>query len=846
MKRTIFTFMALILATLDVTQAQVITNVPPTTGNDRFLDEIYTSMKRPGLSVIGFDNAGNHSKGYGLKQILNQVYVTGSNTQKELFKNIIDFSIDNDINPNPQSEDDYADNSNILQYRAFEALCSYILFKNGITPAISNQTYGIPIRDHQTVLQSFTTDIMALIYRNNGTGSLAVPFNDYVKHTDVYGNIARAIDLYLALENAYKHFDLAEWNNLNSTLLLAEYEKEDLNRRFLMNVYSLQQKIQSNIAFGVNEDEVEPGNRPLKGYMAMGYGALAGQKEQGHSEWDLVDGYPGLARIRGSSPTSSDRMKKWMYQSDNGKRTWAEGPYYLNYALLDVIPFWHAIRANNMLNGVSDPFISSWFLNPVEWMADISTPDGLTPPLDDGNKHRISAAPLLRWSTGYSNNSQGGTVGKKFNTIFNTTNNYFQTTGSSTYSFGSNTWLLELSIPTATSSMVIDYDVHGTDDQQFITRFTDASGRLHYLLLNGENGNSISRGEGHEQPDQLQLLYYIDGESYLMDSGYDGPKTGGGIWDYITGDDFTRSTWNNYKDHNVTQVYSRWQDRDNVFPDPHPNFLGGIDHPEREGTRAVSDHQSVNELTYENAASNLSIIHGEIDLISTNANGSRGHWAEYRRHVLLVKDRNYPYIIDINSANTPHNGLALFYTTYHGNSNDLPTNLETTINKAIWMDIDGVSEQHLALFPDVVEGTLMYHSNDNDTYYSDTIEEKFRDTQSIKRLNVFGSTEFGNTFYGWVNTSVAFIKPIFGISRSTVLATPSLTSPPDKYYDQELGEDLKQQAYIWDIDSNTKDVLIVRGAQHYRGGNANSITISVENTELILNTGKDFGFARLV
>lgn len=51
-------------------KAQVITTVPPTVANDRYFDEIFSQMKRPGLSIIGFDNGGNHSKGYGLKPII--------------------------------------------------------------------------------------------------------------------------------------------------------------------------------------------------------------------------------------------------------------------------------------------------------------------------------------------------------------------------------------------------------------------------------------------------------------------------------------------------------------------------------------------------------------------------------------------------------------------------------------------------------------------------------------------------------------------------------------------------------------------------------------------------------
>ncbi|MCH2451437.1 MAG: hypothetical protein MK198_15030 [Gracilimonas sp.] len=96
------------------------------------------------------------------------------------------------------------------------------------------------------------------------------------------------------------------------------------------------------------------------------------------------------------------------------------------------------------------------------------------------------------------------------------------------------------------NSTTIDYSVSGPNEQQIIHRYNDSSGRLHYLFLNGEHGTAISRGEGHEQPDQLQLLYYIDNTSYLMDTGYDAAN-------FIEGipPDWEASSWNKWELHNV-------------------------------------------------------------------------------------------------------------------------------------------------------------------------------------------------------------------------------------------------------------------------------------------------------
>jgi hypothetical protein len=53
-----------------------INDVPPNEINNRFLNDVISDLNRPALSIVGFDNGGDHSKGYGLKQILNQVYVS--------------------------------------------------------------------------------------------------------------------------------------------------------------------------------------------------------------------------------------------------------------------------------------------------------------------------------------------------------------------------------------------------------------------------------------------------------------------------------------------------------------------------------------------------------------------------------------------------------------------------------------------------------------------------------------------------------------------------------------------------------------------------------------------------
>ena len=207
--------------------AQVITKVPPTRGNSRFFTETYSTVTRPSLSVVGFTNGGDNSKGLGLKQILNEVYTTNSNEEKSLFLKILEISSSSSFALDPTNQNQIQKNSNILQYLAFEALCSYVLDKNGITPTISNTVYHIPIRDYHTVLLTFKNDINSILSHISdsyfdasgkfwiGSTDLVEDSGDYVKDVDSYENIARAIDLYLALENAYE-----DWGDLNTDQLL--------------------------------------------------------------------------------------------------------------------------------------------------------------------------------------------------------------------------------------------------------------------------------------------------------------------------------------------------------------------------------------------------------------------------------------------------------------------------------------------------------------------------------------------------------------------------------------------------------------------------------------------------
>lgn len=776
------------------TFSQVITSVPPTTGNNRYFDEVYSQIKRPALSVIGFDDGGDHSKGYGLKQILNQVYVTGSNEQKNLFKKIITYVNVNSIEPNPANANEIETNSNILQYEAFEALCSFVLEENGISSSTSGNTYGIPIRDHQTVINSFTSDIMTLV----NADKLTSPGDDYVKNVETYMNVARSIDLYLALENVY-----TKWtgHSGNTSLLLSQSEKQQLMERFIADLQNLYDNhVHKHNGLGINDDEVEPGNRPFKGHLALGYSVLAMQDANG---WDGVDERLSTAISKASDYAGgSDRTIYWNYQTSGGEPYWAEGPYYFNFAMLDVIPFWHAVRANGLLGSVTDPYTHDWFLKPVEWLADVSTPDGLTPPLDDGNKHRINSSAMLRWSGVYGNSSMGA----KFNTIYQQLKSK-QGEGER-YRLSNNTYLIELAIPKTSSSTPINYDINSSnnyqDYQQKIVRDQDNSGKMHYLLLNGEQGNAITRGEGHEQPDQLQLLYYVGDTSYLIDAGYDKPL-GEGI-------DYAPSTWNHYRYNNVMM---------DLYYETGGIWEGGLKPPYIDilKKRIVSEHSPVQYLS--------SITDNKVKILSSKVQLHRNtdHTADYKRSVLFIKDPIHPYVIDLNDYTNQE--IENIMMLYHGNSD----NISSSNNWYQW-DVSNSAQSNDNLFAHL--GAV--ETEDDELSYDirlDSTEEAWHKKKVTSHLEVDAESKFFTTVgFFQVNEQVPSYAPKEIFANTGTSGTNAV------------------QGWYWKKDTNTVDIIIKRSKvdmdayDQAVAFNINGQNISISN--LKLPGSADYGFARLV
>ena len=621
---------------------QVITDLPPNQPNTRFLNDASVITVRPGLSIAGFSNDDGNE--LGLQQILNEALESENSSAYESVSKILDKAKD-PISLNPDV-DQVEYTSNVLQYRAFEALASLVTEQNDITSGELNSTYGLNIREHSEVIDELTNALNTLTSNNKLVRKLpgGQPFDDYLNAIRSYNNMARTLDLYLAIENAYQHF------SLDDSPLLTEQEKADLMTRFRLDIDilfndGLKREHDVGGLFSVTEDNLEAGNRPLKGYLSLAYASMGAQTTN-QADLNLLDNYIATARRKASELSDDQRGRYWMHQTANGSRFWAEGPFYLDFVLKDAIMFWHAIRINENLDESFDPFYNDWFLNPVRWLANLSTPDGSLPPLDDSNKRPIQSASLLRWSSEYGDEE----IGKSFTTIFEKISEY-QAESLIEDQF----YLIEAAIPTNKSGGSELESLTNSEEQQFVIRHTDASTQNHYILLVGEKGKSITSGEGHEQPDQLQLLYYLDEYSFLTDGGYD------------SGNPQSNSTWNGYLYTNTMQ-YDASDVRTTLDFVTYQNE-GGLESPFASivEARKVSDHNEA-EIFYDNSAPNVEFLSGQVEL---NFESPTESSSTYNRSILFVKGET-PYLIDVNDISA-HSGRNDFVMRYYGNSDESDT-----------------------------------------------------------------------------------------------------------------------------------------------------------------------------
>ena len=306
--RLCLTLLVYVILFTSATHAQSIslTDLPPDTYNNRFEyeDALKNKIFRPVLSVRGFDSdrfGDNGSYGLGLKQVLERVYNQNNSNAELAFIELIDEAGQSlNLSNFDGSRSQVEHNARVLQARAFVALVTYVLEQNGIDIASLNANNpDITLPNHAQALSDFREAW--------DTQSVSFPFiimsrtaddrnADVMKWSRSIMTFARAVDFYLALENAYDHYGGSgrqEYNSKQSTTLLDESDRAQLINQYQGQIDRMRtwsragiadyadpvpsllipwlSFLASELANTENVDEVQYGNWPLITKLATAY-----------------------------------------------------------------------------------------------------------------------------------------------------------------------------------------------------------------------------------------------------------------------------------------------------------------------------------------------------------------------------------------------------------------------------------------------------------------------------------------------------------------------------------------------------------------------------------------------
>ena len=615
---------------------------------------------RPGLAMNGFDCEADGitcDHGMGLKQILMELDEADTSALSYRLVNGL-LELANEGMDAPTTRSRVARNSQRAQALGFTALSALVLEQNGASLAGIGIQPAMTYSEAETRLVALLQDLDAIRIQKDLPSEPNT--DDAVKWVGTLGNLARFVDLYLSLELAYAHYGLASSDLFECTTksrILAHLEEQaklvdDMGNTPVVELDFLEKIGLPATVLGVDYDEVQAGNWSLKVHVTVGYAALAQQTPlgEGCSLFEPEDGEEYThwtdRAVRSARDQDSPRRKHhWAYQTGEGQRFWAEGPFYFNYALSSVMPFWQTVRAQLLDEfKVDDPFASDWFLEPLRGYADIVTPEGAVPPLEDGNKIPMEAAFLLQWNSSYSSDAS---LGERFAWIARAQRELP----------GEDTWLNILSLPishriTGPTAEVVPMSSR-TAPQQMILRRDGGTGSCtllpeerttpcHYILLNGEPVEGITPGEGHEQSDQLHLLYYVDDTSFLVDGGYDNAPG------------LENSSWNAYRYHNVMTAYATDSGTGHGgLEEPMPGLSCSIMAPCEAGMFA--NHAPVD--TWEHTQKGrVDVLSASVELTAEVPGSDREPGVEYERTLLFIDDDLAPYLVDVNAASAEVTG----------------------------------------------------------------------------------------------------------------------------------------------------------------------------------------------
>ena len=808
-----------------------ITRLPTSEVNQPAYD-LY-DIRRPGLSLSGFDNTEqgyNPDYGLGLKQVLELRYNQLDDQIVPVFDQLITVARRTLLNPyelpaGAERRLRLEKNANVIQSRTFEALVTFVLELNGYNP----ESFGLLNHAEAMIVmkQGYVSPPGGVFIAGDDL------IEDYVKYPRSIGHIARGIDLYLALENAYIQFpDEVDYSLLMSQdergSVMGEFGLALLTEDFVLTTLAIDVyaddidlppeekeallEILRQLPAGDNTvEEVESGNWALKQRLAIGYGSLAMQVVPGSVEESLFLQLLPSALQSGDLTTIEldDRLRHWNFMSFGGKRFWAESAYYLDYSLEQVLPFWHALRVNGLLDQGQDPFFNDAMLDPINWLVDTVTPDGRILPFDDGNRARIRHCGLIRWDSNYGESE----IAEKCAWID-------EKLGGPGHR--DEILLMEIAVPRTTSTR-IPVDMIGNDpgplvthvsEQQLIRRFSAPDQSTHFIALNGEHGKAVDRGEGHEQPDQLQLLYYVDEISYLLDSGYDRAGT------------VENSTWNHYYDHNTMTV---------------GGGEGGLQPPELRilEVRKASEPELMGEVSalHIQQHGNITILHGN-QVLSTGP--ALGLHPIYNRDVLLIEG-DAPYLIDLNrigyNTDQPECAWNQFSMNYHVNADQVIQNRRGRRSQkgfVRWDKVQSTPGLSFFAFPLSLEFDL---GSENLQLVPDEVLESelgpVKTTVDIKRLAI------SNTSYCDAEWSLATL----------LMADKTGNQPKKPILIWKYKPEMARQGWIWKRDEHTYDVFVIRTDDD----NSEDIVFNFRranrkfpNVKLKLAGEQNYGFARVI
>ena len=853
------------LTSLSHAQTVELTHIP--TGVEAFngFEDRYVRY-RPAFALNGFDCSANEAscaQGLGIKQVLEGLASDGQ--QAELVHALFDLA--------GEELDDVADrrliarNTQRAQAIGFVALVTLLVEQNGYALTDIHIASGPA---HAEVFDELS-DLVSNLERIKITEEVS---DDAVKWVGTLGNLTRFVDQYLALEQAYTYYGIdggTVFSCETKAALLQHLEEQfrlvdSLGNRAIVDLDFLKPiGLPSNI-FGFDYDEVQAGNWSMKVHATVGYAALAQQSPVGGSceafipEDEEIYTHRIERAFRSTGPNDDpERKHHWAYQTGGGERFWAEGAFYFNYGLASVLPFWQTVRAQQ-IEGFDweDPFRADWFLEPLRGYAESVDPNGFVPPLDDGNKIPMEAAFMMRWDDAFSSDP---TLGERFAWIAAAQDDLP----------GEDNWLNILFLPTAFSKQspiptvapgTIDRD---DDPHQIILRRDggsggcnqlpeDRSGPCHYVLMNGEPRAGIEPGEGHEQSDQLQLLYYVDGQSFIMDAGYDNAP---GI---------KNSTWNAYRHHNIMTVYYEEQGVGHGgLPGPKLGVKCPIVSPCEAGMFA--NHNALEEWTHEQIG-RLDRIQGRVT-VETDTNADTVPTSvNYQRTLFFIDDTSRPYLIDINAAEWINPGgdwlyLPRYDMLYHVNSE-----AEEVGDEDVVTDMLGVQETYGA-YPERTDHSLYLErfsveGSAVQAVRPDTLREfslsGYERGDGVPALEFSHRNKTEDQLYLPDFTTVAFIQPQLSGLEQYNCVPAQVRELANKRGDAGV--------YAWPFDSNTIDVLIVRSAGFPTGLPiemdtqlntlinpnewqinsefvSNGVALANEYQQIILDAGHRAGFIRL-